>query len=1144
MRSVYAIWRMMARRSIANWRLAATLVLGVLVAATLLAAAPIYARAMADLGLTFAIRDRLEESTQTQVVVRDVPLAAADGRRVQEAIAGRADERIGWFTGAREWIAQGPRFFVAPEGQLPSTRFFDPEGRLLPNPAPLIVVGSFSSAADHVRVVQGRLPEPRTGPSGSATVGVLELALSPKAAETGGLKVGDRVNLAEFFDDCAREIPREDRPPPPPCTPRTRVQYTFPGEVVGIVEPISVADPFWVSGAAALFDPFRLDVPEFGPLLPAFVHPELLRTGFGGAMPEYRATFTWNYFADPEKLTRANFERARADIVALREDIQPVGGFAFSPMEGVLADFGTELNYQQTPLLLLLLQITGIALFYVGVIAAMVVERQADEIALLRSRGAGRVQVAGIYLLEGLTIAVPVTLVAPLLAGWITALLGLTPTFHRVTGGDPLPAHIGPEAFLLAALGAVLSLAMLVGPAFLAARMTGVTSRRQAARPGASFFRRYYLDLAVVALAALLLWELRERGSVFTPSSTGGLSTDPLLLLSPALLTLGAGALLLRFYPLLLRMASALVSAVAGVPVVLGLWQVVRNPGQYTRLALLLMMAVAVGTFAASYSTTAEKSFRDRASFQAGVDMRATPSTSSYWSVQEITDGLEKIEGVDRASPVLRTAVSLATPGGGLQEINLLAVDPDAVAGGGGRQPLLWFREDLADESLPELMAHLRGPIPRGKPLPPGTTTISVWVKPPEGRENVTMWVRVRDSAGQVSMLELGKLEFTDWRQLRTPLAGPYQPELTPPLALVSILWSEPANVTVARATPVYIDDITAEGAGGATVIEDFEGPVAWEAAPSRAATRGPAVQDEFKTSNEQVRSGSSAGRFLFRTGVSTGLRGLYVKDPSVPLPVIASPEFIALTGAGVGQTALVVSTDTLVPVIVRGVARLFPTIPAGTPFILANRDQVSAWAGVFSDGALRRPNEVWVSLEPGADRRRTERDLATGEFRLGNIVDRERVLQSVNANPLVAAGGSGILVTAFIAVFLLVTVALLVTLVTSVQRRRTEFAVMRAMGVSRGQVFRLLAFEYALVAVLGLAAGAYLGLMVGRRMLGFLNVTETGSRVAPPFILQTNWLMVTAALATVVLTFLVGMFLSTQLLERQATGQTLRQTE
>ncbi|MFN8559211.1 MAG: FtsX-like permease family protein [Dehalococcoidia bacterium] len=517
----------------ANWRLTAVLALGVLVAATLLAAAPIYARAMADLGVTFAIRDRLRTAPTTHVTLRSTAIASTEGRQAQEAVATRTEERIGWFAGARERTARGPRLTVSPEGQAPEPR------------APLAVLHTYSNAAANARVLDGHLPQRQPD---AAEGRVLELALSPRAAEAGGLKLGDRLTLTERFDDCEREIPLEGRPPPPPCTPRVTAGLTIPARLVGLIEPVDPESPFWVGGPAPLFDPARF-LQEFGPLLPALVAEDEFFSGFGGRLPEYRAEVTLNVFADAERLTRTNFRRAREDIVALRDDLRAVGGFAYSPLENTLADFDRELSFQQTPLLLLLLQIAAIALFYVAVIATMVVERQAGEIALLRSRGASRLQIGGVYLLEGLTVGVPVTVLAPPLAALTTALLGLTPAFRRASDGGLLPVRLEPPAFALAGLGAGLSLVMLAGPAFFAARMTGVASRRQAARPGPSFLRRYYLDLVMVALAALLLWELNERGSVFVPSATGGVSSDPLLLVSPALLTLGAAAVTLRLYP-------------------------------------------------------------------------------------------------------------------------------------------------------------------------------------------------------------------------------------------------------------------------------------------------------------------------------------------------------------------------------------------------------------------------------------------------------------------------------------------------------------------------------------------------------------------------------------------------------------------
>ncbi|MGH2588085.1 MAG: FtsX-like permease family protein, partial [Dehalococcoidia bacterium] len=958
--------------------------------------------------------------------------------------------------------------------------------------------------------------------------------ISARAAQVSGLKPGTPVQLHETFDTCERELPRDDRPPPPPCTPRAGLTFTLPAVVTGVIEPLDPEDGFWLTGVRGYFEPERL-IPDAGPILPAFTDEGTMLGNLGALFPGYRAATAWHTFAEPERLTRTNFERARADLQALYRELEPMGGFAFSPLTHTLESFGRSARYQQTPLTVLLLEIACIALFYVGLMSAVVVERQADEIALLRGRGASTLQIAGIYALEGLSLGVLAMLVAPFLAAAATALLGLLPTFERVTDGALLPVTVTPLSFGLAAVGALLSLAALVLPAFLVARGGAMAHRRSQSRPGAPFVQRYYLDLVLVALAALLLWELRERGSVFQPSATGGVASDPLLLASPALIMLAAAALILRFYPLLLRAAAALFGAVAGVTVAVGLWQVVRRPGQYTRLALLLMMAVAVGTFAASYATTAEQSFRDRAAYEVGVDLRAAGSGDIAYAgpTAELEQSLEQLPGVTNASAVIRMNARLATPGGSTRELQLLGVDPAAAA------DMLWFREDFASRPLPELLAEVGGATGlRGKPLPGDPERIAVWVDPGEGRENITLWARLRDSEGQHALIELGKLDFTGWRQLSAPVQAEFGVDLTPPLSLTALVLTEPATVVNTSAAPVFVDDITVtDAAGQETIVEDFEGAVEWAALPSRQS-----IQDAFRITSDRPHAGRSSGRFAFRTGASGGVRGIYVQDPNVPLPAVVSTSFLGATGLGVGAQTLIQVGDTLVPIVIEDSFNLFPTMPAGGgAAVVLNRDLLISWVNAFVDSGLRRPNEVWFALGPDADRDAIARTLASPDYRIGNVVDRERALLSIERNPLIAAGGSGILIVAFLAVLVLVGAALLVSLWMAVQRRRVEFAVLRALGLSRGQVLRMLAFEYSLVVILGLVAGVYLGLLVGRQMLSFLNVTENGTSVVPPFVLQTDWAIVAAGIAIVLAIFVVALLLAVRVLAGSAEAQALR---
>lgn len=1117
MRSMLQVWRLFSRRSGRNWRLLAVLGLGMLMAASLLAAAPVYARTMADLGLTFTVRDQLNDNPGNQVTFPAIPLNTEEGRNLKESVSRRIDERIGWFKASESRYLRVGRFFIGPDGADPA-----------PTGAPLGQLQSLTGYEEHVRLVDGTFP--RTTAHGEP----MEVAISERSAKASGLKVGQTLKLVEDFDTCFREIPSEDKPPPPPCTPVAGVTYSFTARITALVEPRSDADAFWVTITDKYFAPFRM-LPDMGPVMPMFTTEDTLLGSFAVDHSGYVAETAWHTYADPKRLSRSNFERARDDLKALYLEFQPLGGASYSPLTNVLDNYRTSANYQQAPLTILLLEVSAVALFYVILIAMVIVERQADEIALLRSRGATTVQVGAVYLLEGVVLGIPCMLIAPALAAAATAGLGLTPTFQKVNGGNLLPATIPLSAFGFAAVGVVLSITVLLLPALLVARRSAVVRRREQARPGVSFLQRYYLDIALAGLAGLLLFELKERGTVFEPSATGGLSSDPLLLASPAILMLAAAALILRFYPMVLRAAAKLIAHRASPAVSVGLWQVARSPGNSARLALLLMMAVAVGTFAASYSVTAKDTFDQRALYEAGVPWRMTgASTGDFGLNGKGSDAaLRQLPGVSQATGVVRQNGSPAIAGTTGRTFQVLGVDPDVAPS------LLWSRSDFSSVSLHQLLGRLGAPAPlRGKSLPAGTTGISIQVNSSDQRAVQTLWARIADRDQNYQMVELGKLEGSGWHELTGQIRRNFEGELPEPLTLMSIVITEPSSRFNAQDLTFLFDDVSAITPAGKQLIEGFEGGNNWQPLPSKLVNK-----DTFDVTRDGVLTGKGAGK-LFRTaGQSTDTWGISLAQENVPLPVVASEAFSAATGIPEGGTGVVVvAGDVLVPIKLVGTFKLMATLDTSRgPAVVFNRDQLLSWFGLADLSTTAGMNEAWFSLKPGADTEALEDALRDQPYLLDTVHDSKTVLASLERNPLIAAGGAGILYLAFGAVLLLVAVALIVSLWVSVQRRRSEFAVLRAMGLSRGQVVQLLAFEYAVVAVLGLAAGCYLGRLVGERMLSFLNVDENGERAEPAFLLHTEWLLVAGGGLIVLGVFVAALVFASRLITRTTDAAALR---
>ena len=1114
------IWSLIAQRSIANWRMATILAVGILVAATLLASAPIYARAMNDLGVTFSIRDVLEDDPSVRVIIRDAELSTEDATANIESLERRIDERLGWYRDRQSRTVASVNFRI------------DNGEEDLADTAPRARAFTFQDWESHVRIVEGALP------AASGADEPLQVALHERGASIAELKVGDTFRLVELFDDCQRFIPVEGDPPPPPpppCFHTIQVSHSFPAVVTGIVAPIDEEDPFWYPSARPFWTPPGVMYPNTGPVVQMLMPEESLFGGIGGRFPAYTGTITWNVVSDPELINSSNFKRARQDILNFHEEIRLYDAFAFSGLTITLDQFSRSQNFQQVPLTILLLEIAGIALFYTGLVASIVVERQAEEIALLRGRGASIGQILSIYLVEGMTIGIPAGLAAPFLAAAATALLGLTPIFDNVSDGELLPTTVVPMSFAWSAVGVLLSIATILVPALIVARRGSLAQKRAISRPGASIVQRYYLDFALVILAGLMLWELNERGSVFEPSATGGITSDPILLASPALTIAAAAAMIVRFYPMVLRLFASVVTRVAGITLSMGMWQVVRSPGQYTRLALLLMMAVAVGTFAASYRSTADHSYQDRARFEAGADLRATfPRQFLFQSSDELDELVEGIPGVATASAVMRVEGSQVSGGSSGRAVAVLGVEREIA-------DIAWFRDDFADQDLTALLEPLGGPDGfTGLPLPDGTTGMEIWINSLTTRPDVSLWARVKGSHDQYGSFELAELDTVGW-QKKEVVFEKSGVNLDQPLSLVAIVMTQPANRFNSAGEPLYLDDISAfNAAGETTLVEDFETGRAWSPFPF------PGLPDDaLQISSEEAHGGTLAARFGFSFGASTGRQGMYVSDRNIPLPAVVSSQFIKRTGVDIGQTTFLEFTSGFVPIVVRGQYNLFPTLPTGEgSSILVNRRHLTEWGDTFQavPMSLAGPNEVWVNLSQDADVEPVGAALRDREYGgFSRTTSLAESLATIESDPLIAASGQGILMVAFLSVMGLVGAALLLSLWMTVQRRRVEFAVLRALGLSRQQILGLLVFEYSIVAVVGLVTGGYLGRVVGRRMLSFLNVTESGLPVEPAFMLKTDWVFVGAGAVGVFIVFAVALVLAARILGRTSDAQSLR---
>src|SRR3990172_5962901 len=181
--------------------------------------------------------------------------------------------------------------------------------------------------------------------------------------------------------------------------------------------------------------------------IPFFV-PEQTFFGIVAYLPTMTSDFWGMAYLDPSGIIAKDAERVRLSLESLdrlvASNIERTA--VQTELPEALATFDEKLFFTRIPLLVLVLQIAGIVLYYLFMVSTMLVERQAGEIALLKSRGATTAQVMQIYAMEGLLIALVALAAGPPLAAGVISLLGKTPPFTDLSAGAYLAVRLSPMA--------------------------------------------------------------------------------------------------------------------------------------------------------------------------------------------------------------------------------------------------------------------------------------------------------------------------------------------------------------------------------------------------------------------------------------------------------------------------------------------------------------------------------------------------------------------------------------------------------------------------------------------------------------------------------------------------------------------------
>ncbi|WP_328885345.1 FtsX-like permease family protein [Streptomyces sp. NBC_00316] len=513
---------------------------------------------------------------------------------------------------------------------------------------PVFTLTAQAGIAEHSTLTSGRLPR-ATADSVTPASGAVEAAVTSATAKSLHIQTGSTIHV------------------PRPGGAALAVHVT------GIVEPLRPRLSYW-SVEPVLRTPTRLYTAETIPQ-PYWHGALLLAPEAAPALLSVSAQTGayWRIAPDPAGVGVGDLPRITQAIASLehgplqstlRTRVSPELEIA-SGLDDVLIDFDVILSAINPVVAVAAIgvgSVAGVVLLMAGGLAAA---RRHAELSLLRSRGGSVRGIAGRLLAE---VAVPVL---------PAAVVGCALAVVVVPEGRMLPPLLGSAAV---ALFACASLPLRAAFLHRRPRLHGERDDLVRARPSR---RRTVAELTLLVLTVAAVAALRRRG-------TSGGDADELVSAAPVLVGVIAALLLVRLYPLPLRLAALPVARRRGAIGFLSLARAGRSSATTALPLLALLVALTTAAFGGSVLSGVADA-RDRASLVAvGADARidsaeALPDT--------LAGKIRRVAGVRDVVPV-HSESDLDLRDAGTENVTLLAVDPDSYARLARRTGLGAFRAD------------------------------------------------------------------------------------------------------------------------------------------------------------------------------------------------------------------------------------------------------------------------------------------------------------------------------------------------------------------------------------------------------------------------------------------------------------------
>lgn len=393
------------------------------------------------------------------------------------------------------------------------------------------------------------------------------------------------------------------------------------------------------------------------------------------------------------------------------------------PINEILNEYYYRHMQLSTTLWILYVPVLIMLAFYIFMVSQLIVRHEANEISVMKSRGASRYQIFKSYTIESSIYAIIAAVAGPLLGMFLCTVLGASNGFMEFINRTALPISMSKDVYLYTLYSIILFMLTMLIPAYISSRTSIVEyKQKKAKKRKRPLWNKLFLDIILLFVSIYGLLNFQEMQGIMNvrQASETGFSIDPILFFLSTFFIMGAGLFFLRIYPTIIKIIFSLGKGVWSPVMYSSFIQVGRSEGKEQFLMLFLIVSLSVGIFNANAARTVNKNLEDKVMYNLGSDIVVEPYFESNQKLTvgappEMSDDLagggsseptfsaapvlyfepnyheyENLEGIEAITKVYKNdSVSARVMSASLSNVDLMGIISHEFG------EAAWFREDL-----------------------------------------------------------------------------------------------------------------------------------------------------------------------------------------------------------------------------------------------------------------------------------------------------------------------------------------------------------------------------------------------------------------------------------------------------------------